>query len=214
MPRSRASMTNFSTIAAWCTPSAEVGSSRISTFAPKWTARAMATDCRSPPERVPTAWVGSRTWMPTSTSAWRATALACSLSKRRKGKTPVTGSRPRKKFRAMRHHRDHARGPGTPSPRRHRPRRAGCGRRPARRRPGSRPRSAGATPERILISVDLPAPLSPSRQCTSPGLTAIDDVAERDDRAEALGDVAQLDRRDGASSIPTSRRAPWRGRSC
>ena len=31
-PRSRASMTNFSTIAAWCTPSAEVGSSRISTL--------------------------------------------------------------------------------------------------------------------------------------------------------------------------------------
>ena len=69
-PRSRASMTNFSTIAAWWTPSAEVGSSRISTLAPKWTARAIATDCRSPPESVPTAWVGSRTSMPMS-------AIAC-----------------------------------------------------------------------------------------------------------------------------------------
>ena len=28
------------------------------------------------------------------------------------------------------------------------------------------------TPERILISVDLPAPLSPSRQSTSPALTS------------------------------------------
>src|SRR5476651_1765095 len=31
------------------------------------------------------------------------------------------------------------------------------------------PLEARCTPARILMSVDLPAPLSPSRQCTSPG---------------------------------------------
>src|SRR4051812_13772156 len=34
------------------------------------------------------------------------------------------------------------------------------------------PSSGRCTPDRILMSVDLPAPLSPSRQCTSPGATA------------------------------------------
>src|SRR6478609_171076 len=34
------------------------------------------------------------------------------------------------------------------------------------------PRSGRCTPERILISVDLPAPLSPTRPHTSPGWTS------------------------------------------
>ena len=38
----------------------------------------------------------------------------------------------------------------------------------ARRRSGSRPSSAGWTPERIFISVDLPAPFSPMSAWTSP----------------------------------------------
>ena len=44
-----------STFDVWRTPKALVGSSKISTLAPKWTARAMATVWRSPPDRVPTA---------------------------------------------------------------------------------------------------------------------------------------------------------------
>src|SRR5450432_3847931 len=34
------------------------------------------------------------------------------------------------------------------------------------------PSSGRSSPDRILISVDLPAPLSPRRQTTSPGLTS------------------------------------------
>src|SRR3954447_1539773 len=63
-PRSRAAATYRRTTPACLPPSADVGSSRMSTRAPKWTARAMATDCRSPPESVPTGWSGSRMSMP------------------------------------------------------------------------------------------------------------------------------------------------------
>ena len=52
------------------------------------------------------------------------------------------------------------RAPSTPTARR---------RAAARLRRGSRPRSGATTPDTHLISVDLPAPLGPSRQCTSPG---------------------------------------------
>src|SRR3979411_1829477 len=34
------------------------------------------------------------------------------------------------------------------------------------------PESAGCAPARIFISVDLPAPFSPTRACTSPALTS------------------------------------------
>ena len=69
MPRARASATSFSTTDAWCTPSAEVGSSRISTLAPKYMARAIATHCRSPPDSVPTGCSASRSLMPMPASA-------------------------------------------------------------------------------------------------------------------------------------------------
>src|SRR5665647_3126616 len=59
-PRSLACTTYFSTTPDCLTPRLLVGSSRISTLSPKWTARAMATACRSPPERVPTGWSTSR----------------------------------------------------------------------------------------------------------------------------------------------------------
>jgi hypothetical protein len=52
------------TISDSLTPSAEVGSSRMSTLAPKWIARAMATDWRSPPESVAIGRVTSSTAMP------------------------------------------------------------------------------------------------------------------------------------------------------
>ena len=101
-------MTNFRTIAAWWTPSAEVGSSRISTFAPKWMARAIATDWRSPPESVPTAWVGSRMSMPISAIACRETGFAFSLSKRVKGKKPLERLAAEKEVPRDAHQRDHA----------------------------------------------------------------------------------------------------------
>ena len=45
------------------------------------------------------------------------------------------------------------------------------------------------TPERILISVDLPAPLSPSRHSTSPAMHLERDVVQHVDRTERLVDV-------------------------
>ena len=63
-------------------------------------------------------------------------------------------------------------GPGTRAPGH-----GQCVARPAQRRPCSPwmaivPASARSTPVRILTSVDLPAPLAPSRAWTSPGRTA------------------------------------------
>ncbi len=46
IPASRALTMYFSTTPDWFTPSAAVGSSRISTLAPKWIARAIATHWR------------------------------------------------------------------------------------------------------------------------------------------------------------------------
>ena len=52
-PFSRTFSTVFNTLEVWYTPKADVGSSSINISAPKNTARAMATVCLSPPERVP-----------------------------------------------------------------------------------------------------------------------------------------------------------------
>jgi len=71
----------------------------MSSRAPKCTARAIATDCRSPPERVPTGWSGSRMSMPMSSISRRVISRAFSRSNRRNGPQPLVGSEPRKKFR-------------------------------------------------------------------------------------------------------------------
>ena len=52
-----------------------------------------------------------------------------------------------------------------------------------------------------LISVDLPAPLSPSSASTSPRCTLEVDVVEREHRAEALGGAAHGERRRGRGAI-------------
>ena len=68
---------------------------------------------------------------------------------------------------------DRGRGPGARSSCRARgtaPARAAAG--PARRRSASSPASGSWKPARILISVDLPEPFSPSRPWTSPGSTS------------------------------------------
>src|SRR6266571_2052463 len=100
-PRSRACRTYLSTTPACLTPSAEVGSSRISTRAPKYTARAIATDCRSPPESVPTGWSGSRMSIPISFSSLRTIRFAVALSNQLSGPMCFRGSAPRKKFRQV-----------------------------------------------------------------------------------------------------------------
>ena len=88
-------MMYFSTTPACLTPSAAVGSSRISTFAPKCTARAIATHCRSPPDRVPIGWSTSRRSMPMSSSSCLQVFFMEPMSIRR----PLRTSLPRKKFR-------------------------------------------------------------------------------------------------------------------
>ena len=62
----------------------------------------------------------------------------------------------------------------------------------------------GKTPERILISVDLPAPLWPSSPTTSPAPRSTLDVLDRVHAAEGLRDAAHLDER--GASCPRCRR--------
>ena len=58
----------------------------------------------------------------------------------------------------------------------------------------------------ILISVDLPAPLSPIRPSTSPASILQIDVGQRLDGAEILGNLAQLEQTHRAlSSVPQAR---------
>ena len=58
---------------------------------------------------------------------------------------------------------------------------------------------ASAIPATHLISVDLPAPLSPTSAITSPGRTSKSTSRERLDRAEALRDPVELEER---ASLP------------
>ena len=51
--------------------------------------------------------------------------------------------------------------------------------------------------DRILISVDLPEPFSPTRQCTSPGVDRPVDAVERQRPAKALADVREPEKRSG-----------------
>ena len=101
MPDSRAWAMKRRTTPASFTPSADVGSSRMTTFAPKWIARAIATDWRSPPESVPTGCDVSRRSIPIPLSASRVTRSAVFPSYVRSGPRPFVGSDPRKKFRLM-----------------------------------------------------------------------------------------------------------------
>ena len=55
-PCSARRLTSASTCSVWETPSAAVGSSRMTSFEFHITARATATDCRWPPESVATGW--------------------------------------------------------------------------------------------------------------------------------------------------------------
>jgi hypothetical protein len=162
-----------STTPACLTPSAAVGSSRISTRAPKYTARAIATDCRSPPDRVPTGCSGSRMSIPIFPSSARVMSLAVRTSYRRHGPHPLVGSDPRKKFRQIDSSGIIARSWYTVAMPRSSASRGESNRRAS---PSNRysPSSGLYTPESVLMSVDFPAPLSPSRQVTSPARQYID----------------------------------------
>ena len=68
---------------------------------------------------------------------------------------------------------------------------------PARRRPRSCRCRAGETPASIFISVDLPAPFSPTRPCTCPARSVEVDVVEHGVAEEALGHPADAQQRRG-----------------
>ena len=65
------------------------------------------------------------------------------------------------------------------------------------RRGGSRPRPGVASPYRMFIRVDLPAPFSPSRAWISPGRIVEVDPVVGDDARVALRDAAHLQRGRG-----------------
>ena len=60
-----------------------------------------------------------------------------------------------------------------------------------------RPAVGGYTPQMILTSVDLPAPLSPTSATTSPAWTSSEKSSMRDDAAELLADVLEAEDRRG-----------------
>ena len=97
-PASLAAVMYFSTTPDCLTPNAAVGSSRMSTRAPKNTARAIATHCRCPPDSEPIGASTSGSSMPifvNSVSVVARIALASSEN----GNDFLRSSWPRKKLR-------------------------------------------------------------------------------------------------------------------
>ena len=167
-PRFLACMIIRNTWAASFTPRAAVGSSRIITLAPKYTARAMADTCRSPPDRLPTRRLPSVTRvMPIACISLTTISPAVLRSNTLNGPHPLVGSRPTKNERSRL-----ISGNVPPNwctveiPRSA----ASLGLFSKCSRPSTRivPEVGSWKPESTLIRVDLPAPLSPRRHSTSP----------------------------------------------
>ena len=161
-------------LAVCATPSAAVGSSSSTTFGSPSSERATATCWRWPPESVPTS---VRTLGIVTASAreqlagpvlHRSPRRAGARPRRRRARSPRargTGWRRRRGCRR-------APGPGRRSRSRARSRPGAGDRDRSRRRSGSSPASASGCPAIVLTSVDLPAPLSPTRPTTSPAWTS------------------------------------------
>ena len=104
-PRSRTSRISCSTRLPSLTPSAAVGSSRMTTLLPNAADRATATACRWPPESDSTAWpMFCRVATPSSVMCRFASERMCARSSIRKTEpsTPfLRSSRPRNRLSAM-----------------------------------------------------------------------------------------------------------------
>ena len=142
---------------------AEVGSSMIRMRASSERALAISTSCCSPMRRPAMRASGSSS-MPRRARSFRAAAVIAWRSRKRPARS---GSRPRKMLAATLSSGTRLSSwwmMATPA--------RSASRTPAKRTgaPSIRisPSSAGWTPERIFISVDLPAPFSPTSACTSP----------------------------------------------
>ena len=167
MPSSLSWRTRLRTCAVSAGPSAAVGSSMIRIRALKWTARAMATAWRWPPDSDLT---GCAKFVKFGFS--RPMTLRVSASMLESSSEPEARRQLAAEEQVAR--RVDVVGQGerlvdrldVVAPWR----RAGCGSRPACRRSGSRRVSAGWAPDSTRISVDLPAPLPPTRPMTSPGV--------------------------------------------
>ena len=190
-----------STFAVCRTPSAEVGSSRISTFAPKWTARAIATVWRSPPDSVPTAWSGPRRWIPIFAISSMATRLAVLKSMSRSGPTFLRGSRPIQKLRVTDISGIIARCWYTVAiP-------ASIASRGSSKLTGAPsmyicPRVGLCTPAMVLMKVDLPAPVVAEQAVDLARVHGDGHAGEGDHRAEVLLDVAHLDQWCAHVTVP------------
>ena len=171
-PCSRRRWISSSTCAVCTTPSAAVGSSRITRRGLPRRERAIATDWRWPPESDPTARADAR--QRGHRERVEELAVLCSIACSSSEPARQPGSAARRRGTGWRRRRGcrRARGPG----RRSRSRACGVGGAAdadalAVDRDTS-PESAGWTPAIALISVDLPAPLSPTNATTSPASTS------------------------------------------
>src|SRR5215218_7255304 len=173
MPESRTRRIRSRTCADWTTPRAAVGSSMNTTLLTQVAARLTATLWRWPPDRLAT--MAPVSWSPTPRSAKALLVRRRMAALSRNPSLPSgpgrTSSRPRNRLAAGSSSGASARSWYTvsmPSSR------AATGFGMATWRPSNRisPPSGARVPDRILTSVLLPAPLSPTRAATSPGWTA------------------------------------------
>ena len=193
-PRSRRRLMRSSTCLVCTTPRAAVGSSMITSFEFHITALATATDWRWPPDSEATGWRIDRTVVTrrlasvSARGALHAVLVQQAAAARARGRGTCSarcrGCRP-------------GRGPGRRSRCRGGKRRARCGRGPGDppRRPGRG--RAGRCRRCILVSTDLPAPLSPHSAVTLPGREVEVDVVQRLDRTEVLVELPDLEQRLG-----------------
>ena len=195
MPLSRTRLIVSRTFWVWTTPSAAVGSSRKTTLSahadgpgdrdllPLATGhradrgRRPSAPCR--PSSAKPAAALSRIAFLSMNPSWPSDAASRDLTAEEHVLHRVRGAAP-------------ARGPGRPPPCPSADACCGVGCGPACPRRRSRPRRASRLPVSALTSVDLPAPLSPIRATTSPGLTSKSAAGRARGHARSCGTVPSL----------------------